>query len=250
MEQTCDSRQFPEALILVAEDDQITTMVLNKILTQAGFRADFVTDGNAVISALKLADYDLVLMDCFMPQMDGFAATRLIRNANSAEINPEIPIIAMTGLSGKGDRQRCLDAGMDDHLCKPVDAAQLILVIEQHLGRAAGQAKVLQQGENGNEPIWEESFLETMIDRFLTEIPGVVDGLQKAADSGDLAELESIGHRLRGACDIMGVSTLSTRSRALEQAGKAGDLSVTCKRAFELIAELQKMETALTGAAG
>jgi len=230
----------------VAEDDVVSTMVLKNLLGKAGLRADFVTDGNKAIEALKRADYDLVLMDCFMPQLDGFEATRMIRNAGIAGVNPDIPVIAMTGLSGDSNRERCLDAGMSDHLCKPVTLAELVLKIEQHLGGIAGKPEYPQHPEAADEPGREEPLLETMIEGFLAEIPGVIDALLRAVEQRDVAVLESIGHRLRGACDILGVSRLSKRSRALEQAGKAGDISIGCQHASELIVELQKMRAALT----
>lgn len=247
MKQTRDARLPTDALILVAEDDVVSTIVLKNLFGKAGLRADFVTDGNKAIEALSQADYDLVLMDCFMPQLDGFETTHMIRNACVAGVNPDIPVIAMTGLSGDDNRQRCLDAGMNDHLCKPVTLAELVLKIEQHLGRSAGKPECPQHLEDADEPVWEESLLETMIDGFLREIPGVIDDLLQALEQRDASGLESIGHRLRGACDIMGVSTLSKRARALEQAGKAGDLSTGRQCASELIVELQKMEAALRG---
>lgn len=247
MKQTRDTRLPTDALILVAEDDVVSTIVLKNLLGKAGLRADFVTDGNKAIEALAQADYDLVLMDCFMPQLDGFETTRMIRNAGVAGINPDIPVIAMTGLSGDNNRQRCLDAGMSDHLCKPVTLAELVRKIEQHLGGSAGKPEYPQHIKDADEPVWEESLLETMIDGFLKEIPSVIDDLLRALEQRDVAQLEIIGHRLRGACAIMGVSTLSKRSRALEQAGKAGDIATGCQRASELIVELEKMEAALTG---
>jgi CheY-like chemotaxis protein len=247
VKQTRDTRSPTDALILVAEDDVVSTIVLKNLFGKAGLRADFVTDGNKAIEALSQADYDLVLMDCFMPRLDGFETTCMIRNGGVAGINPDIPVIAMTGLSGDDNRQRCLDAGMSDHLCKPVTLAELVLKIEQHLCRSAGKPECPQELEEADEPVSEESLLETMIDGFLTEIPGVIDDLLRALEQRDVAELERIGHRLRGACDIMGVSTLSKLSRALEQAGKAGDITIGCQRASELIVELQKMEAVLTG---
>lgn len=247
MKQGRDNRKLSDALVLVAEDDEVSTMFLKKMLAQAGLRADFVADGQAAIRALEAADYDLVLMDCFMPVMDGFATTRLIRSADTPRINPGIPIIAMTGLSGENDRNKCLDAGMDAYLCKPVSAADLIMTIEQQLDRAVGVASLPSQGDGESETGWDEAMLESMIDSFLLEIPRVIDELQREIDGGEGAGFESIGHKLRGACDIMGLSTLSSRSRALELAGRAGGVSETRKCAVELIGELQKMEAVLTG---
>lgn len=228
----------------MAEDDQITRLVLKKMLEQAGYKVDFVPDGHEAINALKLINYDLVLMDCFMPRMDGFEATQLIRKSTSAVINAEVPVIAMTGLTGERDRLRCLDAGMDDHLTKPVNADELFMAIEKCMGRDVDQATVTRAG-GGDEAVWEDDFLEKLITSFVEEIPGVIGALQKAVERDDLTSLESIGHRLRGVSDILQMTTLSARSRALEEAGKAGNLSNAGVIASDLIADLQKMEMAV-----
>jgi CheY-like chemotaxis protein/HPt (histidine-containing phosphotransfer) domain-containing protein len=230
----------------VAEDDQIASLVLKKVLEEAGYRVDFVTDGHEAIGALKRIDYDLVLMDCYMPRMDGFATTRFIRKSNSRDINSKVPVIAMTGLTGKEDRRRCLEAGMNDHVGKPIIEGELFLAIAKCLGRGVDQATISQQGESGKAPVWEDAFLDKLIVSFVEEIPGVIDDLNWAVEREDLALLESIGHRLRGATDILKLRTLSARSRALEQAGKTGNVSNASTIASELIADLQKMKAAVT----
>ena len=245
MTQSFDNHQIAKTYILVAEDDQITSMVLKKILEQAGYHADFVADGQEAIDALKLMDYDLVLMDCIMPRLDGFAATREIRNAESTNINANIPVIAMTGLTGEADRARCIEAGMDDHIGKPVKADELILTIEKNLGRDQAKATVPQVQAGAGGPAWDGDFLDIMLEKFLAEIPQVVDRLQLAIEGKDPGELERIGHRLRGASDILEIRNLSARAQALEQAGKAGDFEQSGPLAFELITELRKMAAAL-----
>lgn len=245
MTQSSEAQQNSTAYILVAEDDQVTRMLLKKMLEQAGYQADCVADGQAAVAALQLMDYDLILMDCYMPRLDGFATTRLIRQSSSADINPKIPVIAMTGLSGEQDRARCLDAGMDDHIGKPVSAGELILVIEKNLGRTAQGAGVVPLALGAAEPALEGDFLDTLLDRFLAEIPDVVKSLALAAEGRDLAELERIGHRLRGTSDVLEMRKLSSRSRALEQVAKNGESAVAVQLTAEMIGELQKIAAAL-----
>ncbi len=246
MTQSCDVHASTNVYILVAEDDPIVQMVVKNILEQAGYKADFVADGKEVLNALEVQDYDLIVMDCFMPHMDGFTTTRFIRNTDSTGIRSGIPIIAMTGLTAKDDQRRCLDAGMDDYVCKPVDAHTLISVIERSLGRAKGETTVLQQNDTQTGEILEDNFLNTIIDKFLEEVPQVIIDLQAAAECGDAATLQHIGHRLRGATDILEASTLSVHALALEQAGKDGNTALASKLASELIKELQKLLAALT----
>lgn len=231
--------------ILVAEDDYIVRMIVKKMLEQAGYVADFVSDGQEAIKALESKKYDLVVMDCLMPEMDGFTASRLIRESDSGLIDSQIPIIALTGLTENDDRQRCLDAGMNMLVNKPVDMGTLIAAIEKCLGRPEIEEVISQQTEVGQNQAWDDGFLNTILDRFLSEVPGVIADLSQAIELEDAVGLQNIGHRLRGATDILKMSTISERSRALEQAGKTGDIQLASKLALKLIKDLDKLSAAL-----
>ena len=245
MTQPIDTSQGAATRILVAEDDLVTRMVLKKMLEKAGYHADFANDGQEAIDALKQNDYDLVLMDCFMPRLDGFDATRMLRTSTSGDLNPKIPVIAMTGLTGEADRGRCMQAGMDDHIGKPVNADELIAAIEKNLGGMKAAADAPGPRADVATPAWDGDFLDTLIEKFTAEIPDVVSSLRTAAEAGDLAGLERLGHRLRGASDILAIRSLSTRSGKLEKAGKDGDIEQAARLAEELVSELQKMAEVL-----
>jgi CheY-like chemotaxis protein len=111
--------------ILVAEDNLFNQKVAVMLLNKLGYEAEVAANGNEVIAALKTAPIDLVLMDCQMPEMDGYEATAAIRAADSPVPNRRIPIIAMTAHAMKGDREHCLACGMDDYLAKPVREREL-----------------------------------------------------------------------------------------------------------------------------
>ncbi len=119
--------------ILLAEDEPVDRKVALTILQKLGFRCAAVSDGREALEALKSAPYDLVLMDCQMPGMDGYEATRQIRDAKSSVQDHHVPVIAMTASAMKGDRDRCLQAGMNDYVCKPVDAQALTDILERWL---------------------------------------------------------------------------------------------------------------------
>ena len=119
--------------ILVAEDNSINQKLILRILDKFGFRADAVADGREAVKALELIDYDLVLMDVQMPEMDGLEAARTIRDPLSAVKNHAVPVVALTAHAMKGDREKCVQAGMDDYLTKPIDPYALHDCIVRHL---------------------------------------------------------------------------------------------------------------------
>jgi PAS domain S-box-containing protein len=125
----------PRARVLLVEDNAINQTVALKMLEKLGHRADAVADGQEAISALETTPYDLVLMDVQMPVMDGFAATQSIRSGRTKVLKRDIPIIAMTAHALDGDREKCLKAGMDDYVTKPVALAALTAVLERWLTR-------------------------------------------------------------------------------------------------------------------
>ncbi|MFZ2471013.1 MAG: PAS domain-containing protein [Methanothrix sp.] len=120
--------------ILVAEDNHVNQSVARAMIRRLGYQVDIVANGQETIEALRLIPYDLVLMDCQMPEMDGFEATSLIRRAESRVLNCNIPIIAMTASAMKGDKERCLQAGMNDFIAKPVRMNELERMLAAWLG--------------------------------------------------------------------------------------------------------------------
>ncbi|MDQ1282274.1 MAG: hypothetical protein QG666_62, partial [Euryarchaeota archaeon] len=112
--------------------------VTKAMLKKMGLSAHMAANGLEAIKALRDIHYDLVLMDCQMPEMDGFEATRSIRNGGAAVLNPGIPIIAMTALAMQGDREMCIQAGMNDFIAKPVQQYELAQVLTRWLARELG----------------------------------------------------------------------------------------------------------------
>jgi two-component system, sensor histidine kinase and response regulator len=122
--------------ILLAEDNAINQKLAMHLLSRFGFRADAVTNGREAVQALAQTPYDLVLMDVQMPEMDGLAATRAIRDPDSSVLNHSVPIVAMTAHAMIGDRDKCLTAGMNDYVAKPIQPNLLLQTIERLLGVA------------------------------------------------------------------------------------------------------------------
>ena len=124
------SRRFR---LLLAEDELTNQNVTKSILERSGYRVDVAGNGSEALQALAEQDYDLVLMDCMMPVMNGYEATAAIRDPASAVRNHDIPVIALTANAMKEDRDRCLESGMNDYLAKPIDFPKLLKLLEMHL---------------------------------------------------------------------------------------------------------------------
>ena len=125
------------------EDNIVNQKLALKIVEKFGFRADVAANGKESLRALERFKYDVVLMDVQMPILDGFEATRIIRDPDSNVLDHNIPIIAMTAHAMKGDRQRCLDAGMDDYISKPVQPQEMLKAIEKQLDDRKEKDEVL-----------------------------------------------------------------------------------------------------------
>ncbi|MCP4573080.1 MAG: response regulator [bacterium] len=127
------------ARVLLVEDNSVNQRLAVRLLKKFGYTADTVSNGKEAVDALKLIPYDVVLMDIMMPVMDGFEATRIIRDPKSQVLDHDVPIVAMTAHAMTGDRERCLDAGMDGYISKPIRAKRLEEAVDKHVMARRGQ---------------------------------------------------------------------------------------------------------------
>lgn len=245
--------QTSQIRILVVDDSALNQLVESAILESAGYTSEIVSDGRAAIRALESSPFDLVLMDCSMPVMDGFTATRAIRASDSRVIDRTVPIIALTALSMKEDVQKCLEAGMDDYVKKPVDPAKLIGTIEQYLIRVPHREPVIAEG-NMSEDVrrvgsdLNSDLLDNVIEMFFKEIPNQITDLHAAIESADCEKLGTISHKLRGSSELLGARSISTLACAIEKATRQGDFERVLVHAPKLLVELQRLLGELTGA--
>jgi CheY-like chemotaxis protein len=222
--------------VLVVEDNVISQRVAALCLESLGYRVDLAANGREALNMVEMLSYDLVLLDCEMPEMDGFEATREIRRREEGS-GRHLPIVAMTARALQGDRERCLSAGMDDYLSKPVSLGALSATILRHVGGREAAASVPSDSviEPRSEHVLEtrrveelrsiagtRQNLERLIDCFSENAGVLMERLHAAAASGDAAELKSAAHSLKGSCANLGAGSMVSICAALDELGGGG----------------------------
>ncbi|MEV6862252.1 response regulator [Streptosporangium subroseum] len=213
--------------ILVAEDDEVSREVARLVLRKAGHRVDVVGDGEQAVRAVLGGDYDLVFMDCQLPVLDGLAATADIRRRQ--ERPGRIPIIAMTAAAMPDDRVRCLEAGMNAHLTKPVDWQHVLGQIPVWVGP---EVPAELEGLSAED-------VADIAQAFLSSVPGVLRELREAVGAGDPERAGSLAHRLGGSCATVGAARAAELCRRVEEAPAMGVVS-------ELAEELERVSDDMT----
>jgi signal transduction histidine kinase/CheY-like chemotaxis protein/HPt (histidine-containing phosphotransfer) domain-containing protein len=244
-----------DARILVAEDNATNREVVLAQLQKLGCRADAVSNGAEAVEALQHGGYDLVLMDCQMPVMDGFEATRRIRET----IQPGIPIIAVTADAMSGDRDRCLSKGMNDYISKPVDLGQLADVLARWLPVSgagdATQALAQREGEQTDVIFNMDALLRrlmgdrklagTIVKGFLQDVPSQLNNLRARLDQNDAPGARRQAHALKGAAATVAAECLRGTAFEMERAGAAGQLDHCGELMPQVVEEFERFKSTL-----
>ena len=224
--------------ILLAEDNEINQLFVKTILKK-DFNIMIAPNGKVVIDLLNKAHFDLILMDLHMPEMDGYTATSIIRKMDDQE-KRTIPIIALTAAAIKGEKEKCIGAGMDDYISKPFETQDLINMIYKHIGgqkptdgivdnskSAASEQTADYQFINPSHldsvTGGDEKFKKELIDVFIQQLPTLLVGLEKALQDKDYKQLSAIAHKTKSSVALMGIESLRTDMAELEQKAKTGD---------------------------
>jgi PAS domain S-box-containing protein len=224
-----------KARILLAEDNPINQQVALLILAKLGYRADTVANGLEVLSAIEKVPYDLILMDCQMPEMDGYTTTEHIRKLEKINgLGNRIAIIAMTAHALKGDREKCLESGMSDYISKPIDIKFLAEILEKWLDQKNividleqyPEKKVQQQGDImslididrlhsifGNDPATIYEFIKS----FIKSTSELLKDIKAAVANKNMQLAKELFHRLKGSSGNSGIMVLHTLSRNAEE---------------------------------
>ncbi|ESS71732.1 sensor protein GacS [Methyloglobulus morosus KoM1] len=228
------------ARVLLAEDNPVNQEVAVEMLKGFGCTVDTADNGQEALQAVVKQAYDLVLMDCMMPEMDGYAATAEIRRQQNAGLLPPFPIIALTANAIEGDREKCLVAGMDDYLAKPFKAAALLRVIKSWVAEPPVSAATAPEptiptpldsstGASSSainnaaletirklDPKGGNEFLKRIIDLYLDNAQKQVETLGQAWETGDLTTIHSVSHTLKSSSNQVGAHALAELCRGVE----------------------------------
>ena len=220
----------PPLQILLAEDSLVNQKLAVALLEMHGHTVTVASNGWEAISALESRRFDVVLMDVQMPEMDGLAAAAAIRAREQAR-GGHVPIVAMTAHALKGDREVCLEAGMDEYVAKPIRAEQLFAAIDAVIPRS--QVKPARPSPPASGVDWSETLrsvqddpilLASIVDAALEEIPRLMTTIEQAVEERDPTELRLAAHTLKGSLHYFGAAAAVQQASYLEQMGQTSDL--------------------------
>jgi CheY-like chemotaxis protein len=226
--------------ILAAEDNVVNKRLVAELLDKAGYDVDLVGNGAEAVEAASRVPYDAVLMDCQMPVMDGFEATSAIRAAEKTA-DRHTPIIALTASAMEGDRQRCLAAGMDDYLSKPIMPGALREMLERWVRPTVPVSPPIDMGEALAYTGGDSSLLAELLDIFRSECAGRRRTLRDALVRADAAALAQAAHAVNGTLKALACKPAVALASALETQARDGRLEGAAERVTELEGELDRI---------
>jgi PAS domain S-box-containing protein len=240
--------------ILVAEDNEINQRVVLGMLTKSGHKVSLASDGQQALAALAKSTFDILIMDLHMPVMDGFKAIAAIRQ-QEADSGAHLHAIALTANAMKGDRERCLQAGFDDYIAKPVTSQQLENAVRTQTGRelngdgtpteAQPPARAAIDWSAAVERVGgSEETLQQIVKLFIRDCPILLDGMGRAIERCDGRALAQEAHKLKGSVGYFGCGELQDQARRLEMMGREGDLSKASELYKEIKDEIERLQPA------
>ena len=225
--------------ILLAEDNKVNQMLAVALLKKRGYEVTIADNGREAVDLVKRSEFDVVLMDVQMPEVDGFEATAMIR-AMETMATKRLPIIAVTAHAMEGDRQRCLDAGMDDYVSKPMDPEKL----EAAIVRWSGQLPDFEHSRALDLAQGNEDVLASIVRLFLQKTPERLDAIRRALDARDAESLERTAHQIEDTAVSLAMPRLRDVAHRIAELGKRGELS----QAARLVSDLDEAVGSVTSA--
>ena len=250
--------------VLLVDDEELVRAVASGMLERLGFTVLAAADGREALEKLEPMSFDFIFMDCQMPEVDGFAATRSIRDREE-KAGPHarrIPIVALTAHAMKSDRDECLAAGMDDYVSKPFTKEDLrkvlarwvtqasVVPIEDSKRRESAPTAVLDPAALDElrrlEQEGDPDLVSQVVEAYLKSSSQLLDRLREAEADTDPAAIARAAHTLKSSSAQVGAHRLSALCKKLEAHGRAGRMNDTLERVEEIEAELMAVQTALT----
>jgi len=231
------TQRLSRGRILFAEDNIINQRLVESLLKRRGYQITVVSNGRQAVEALEKDGFDIILMDVQMPEMDGLEATRIIRDREK-QTGGHIPIIAMTAYAMKGDKERCLKAGMDGYISKPINTDELYGLLDQYL--ESGQPSVDLSGIRA--AVDDRTLADQLVRLFIESYPSQLDGILKAIQLKDCEELERQAHAFKGAVSNFGAQRAFDLALRLETMGREGKLDGADEVFETLKEEMKKIE--------
>jgi CheY-like chemotaxis protein len=209
------------ARILVAEDQAVNWKLVERMLSRRGLEASNAVDGRQALRMLDAAPYDLVLMDCHMPLLDGYDTAREIRRREADAGADRIPIVAMTANAMLGDREQCLAAGMDDYMAKPISLDALDEVLARWLSPAGshGDSGVLEQARLSElRTLFPGEEMSTMLRDLVVDVDTELERVDAGASDSDQGAVASAAHRIKNSARMIGAHRLADAAASLGSA--------------------------------
>jgi PAS domain S-box-containing protein len=235
-----------EFKILLAEDNFINQKVALRILSEVGYNADAVVNGAAAVKAVEEGKYDVILMDIQMPEMDGMTATKVIRSLKTEKKN--IPIIAITAHALMGDKEKCIEAGMNDYLSKPIKSEILIQKVDKWLNVKAESKSEPDKDQTAKEDVLfdfdhlqkmsagDKAFEADLIETYFEDVVSRFQNLETSIEESESSKVVSEAHTIKGASYSVGAKKVGDEAYGIELSGKLNDL----KSALERLPKLKK----------
>lgn len=248
--------------ILLVEDNEINQKLALHLLEKRGHSVMVAHNGKVALDILEKESFDVVLMDLQMPVMGGFQATAKIRK-NDREKGVHTPIIAMTAHAMKGDKERCLRAGMDGYISKPIQTSELYRIVDGFGPMQDRSSTMISDSTssgpagNGGSKVVDEKSLRSLVDDddellmeiisvFLNECPAMITQIKNAVDAGDTMELERAAHTLKGSVGNFAANRAMVAAQELEEIGRDNKLDQARKACEKLEKEMESLKSALT----
>lgn len=230
--------------ILLAEDDLISRRLIKILIDKIGYNIKTVENGQQVIEEMKNNAYDLILMDIQMPILDGLEATKKIRDMENVQQSKRIPVIAVTAHAMLGDKEKCLNSGMDDYMTKPIEEVELIKKIQKYTTSKEENLKIANI-ERLDNLLGNRDDVVEIINDFISYYPEQLKNIQEAYEESDWGRLKDLAHKLKGSVSNFEAEQVVDCCKNIEIYAKEGKIEMIDVEMQKLPSDIEKLKNYL-----